>query len=209
MRTNTIIKLMIKYDWWVKKRTSVITVVFLGTQVFTPINLASFRGNMSVALNCEILEDFHCAWLMSFKKGPSCSKTKISRKGQVQAQLLKKVNAYAFYSAFQKSSILRSVISCKTCVLSMIHLANSKSRLVGIIVFALVVHLCIHLHFSNLAKQNNRKQCSLLVWLWVWPSGSLMTHVLFVLFYKKWGQMDVRTYVERLCAKIVITSSLS
>ena len=34
------------------------------------------------------------------------------------------------------------------------------------------------LHFSNLAKQNNRKQWSLLAKLWVWPSGSLMTPVL-------------------------------
>ena len=29
-------------------------------------------------------------------------------------------------------------------------------------------------HFSNLAKQNNRKQCSLLARLWFWPSGSLL-----------------------------------
>ena len=33
-------------------------------------------------------------------------------------------------------------------------------------------------HFSNLAKQNNRKQWSLLARLWVWPSESLMTPVL-------------------------------
>ena len=38
-------------------------------------------------------------------------------------------------------------------------------------------------HFSNLEKQNNRKQCSLLAWLWVWPSGSLMTPVLFLNIY--------------------------
>ena len=38
-------------------------------------------------------------------------------------------------------------------------------------------------HFSNLAKQNNRKQWSLLAWLWVWRSGSLMTHVLSVLHW--------------------------
>ena len=36
-------------------------------------------------------------------------------------------------------------------------------------------------HFSNLEKQNNRKQCMLLAWLWVWPSGSLMTLVLLLL----------------------------
>ena len=65
----------------------------------------------------------------------------------------------------------------------LIHSANPKSRPVGIIVFAHVV--CSSLrpyvrpHFSNLEKQNNRKQWSLLEWLWVWPSGSLMTPVLF------------------------------
>ena len=36
-------------------------------------------------------------------------------------------------------------------------------------------------HFSNLAKQNNRKQCSLLAWLWAWPSRSLMTSVLYII----------------------------
>ena len=41
-------------------------------------------------------------------------------------------------------------------------------------------------HFSNLEKtntKNNRKQCMLLVWLWVWPSGSLMTPVLFFIIF--------------------------
>ena len=47
----------------------------------------------------------------------------------------------------------------------------------------------VHPHFSNLEKQNNRKQCSLQAWLWVWPSGSLMVPVLFPLyFWKKWEQ---------------------
>ena len=48
-------------------------------------------------------------------------------------------------------------------------------------------------HFSNLEKQNNRKQCSLLAWLWVWPSGSLMTPVLFVLFCAILKSGDERT----------------
>ena len=60
----------------------------------------------------------------------------------------------------------------------LIHSANPQSRLVGIIVFAYVVRPSVRPHFSNLAKQNNRKQCLLLAWLWVWPSGSLMTPVL-------------------------------
>ena len=37
-------------------------------------------------------------------------------------------------------------------------------------------------HFSNLEKQNNRKQCSLLAWLWIRLSGSLMTPVLLRIF---------------------------
>ena len=36
-------------------------------------------------------------------------------------------------------------------------------------------------HFSDLAKQNNRKQWSLLARVWVWSSGSLMTPVLVIL----------------------------
>ena len=62
------------------------------------------------------------------------------------------------------------------CWWLLIHSANPKSRPVGIVVFAHVVRTS---PLSNLAKQNNRKQCSLLAWLWVWPSGSLMTPVLF------------------------------
>ena len=65
----------------------------------------------------------------------------------------------------------------------LIHSANPQSRPVGIIVFEHVVHTYVRVrpHFSNLAKQNNRKQCSLLARLWVWPSGSLMTSVLYLL----------------------------
>ena len=66
----------------------------------------------------------------------------------------------------------------------LIHLANPQSRLVGIIVFAHFVRPSVRPHFSNLAKQNNRKQCSLLARQWVWPSGSLMTPVLFLLCRK-------------------------
>ena len=61
----------------------------------------------------------------------------------------------------------------------MIHSANPKSRPVGITVFAHVVRPSVRPHFSNLEKQNNRKQCSLLAWLRVWLSGSLMTTLLF------------------------------
>ena len=61
----------------------------------------------------------------------------------------------------------------------LIHSANPKSRPVGIIVLAHVVRTYVRPHFSNVARQNNRKQCSLLVWLWVWLSGSLMTPVLY------------------------------
>ena len=44
-------------------------------------------------------------------------------------------------------------------------------------------------HFSNLTKQNNRKQCcSLLAGLWVWPSGSLMTPVLYFTFSTTGGR---------------------
>ena len=52
---------------------------------------------------------------------------------------------------------------------------------VGIIVFAHVIRP----YFLNLAKLNNRKQCSLLARLWVWPSGSLMTPVLCFLLPEK------------------------
>ena len=48
-----------------------------------------------------------------------------------------------------------------------------------VIVFAHIVRPSVRPHFSNLEKQNNRKQYSLLAWLWVWLSGSLMTPVLF------------------------------
>ena len=44
----------------------------------------------------------------------------------------------------------------------LIHSANPKSLSVGIIVFAHVVHPSVCPHFSNLEKQNDRKQCSLL-----------------------------------------------
>ena len=64
----------------------------------------------------------------------------------------------------------------------LIHSANPKSRPVGTIVFGHVrpsVRTYVRPNFSNLEKQNNRKQCSLLAWLWVLPSGSLMTPVLW------------------------------
>ena len=36
-------------------------------------------------------------------------------------------------------------------------------------------------------KQNNRKQCSLLARLWVWPSGSLMIDTCLVSYYILYG----------------------
>ena len=42
----------------------------------------------------------------------------------------------------------------------LIHSTNPKSRLVGIVVFAHHVRPSVRPHFSNLEKQNNRKQCS-------------------------------------------------
>ena len=54
----------------------------------------------------------------------------------------------------------------------LIHSANPKSRPVAIVVFAHVVRP------YPLFKSSKRKQSSLLAWLWVWPSGSLMTLVL-------------------------------
>ena len=65
-------------------------------------------------------------------------------------------------------------------IVKLIHSANPKSWPVGIIVFAHVVYPSVRPHFSNLEKQNNRQQCSLLAWLWVWSSGSLMTPVLWM-----------------------------
>ena len=40
-------------------------------------------------------------------------------------------------------------------------------------------------HFTNLAKQNSRKQRSLLTRQWVWPSGSLMAPVLCFFFLQR------------------------
>ena len=57
----------------------------------------------------------------------------------------------------------------------LIHSAYPQSRMIVIIVFAHVVRTYVPT-FQTLAKQN---KCSLLARLWVWPSGSLMTPVLF------------------------------
>ena len=67
----------------------------------------------------------------------------------------------------------------------LIHEADPESRPVVIIVFAHVVRSYVRQYvrpsvptFQN--KMNfKRKQCSLLARLWVWPSGSLITPVLF------------------------------
>ena len=72
-------------------------------------------------------------------------------------------------------------------VKKLIHSANPKSRPVGIIILAHVVRPYVRPSslFKSRKTQNNRKQCSLPGWLWVWPSGSLMTPVLLHLFPHK------------------------
>ena len=60
--------------------------------------------------------------------------------------------------------------SCPLALL--IHSADPQSLPVGIIVFAHVVR----------TNKTKRKQCSLLARLWIWPSGSLMTPVLYSIF---------------------------
>ena len=72
----------------------------------------------------------------------------------------------------------RNNVNVKKNIIKLFHSANSQSRPVGIIVFAHVVHP------SPLIKSSKkqRKQCSLLEWLWVWPSGSLMTRTCLVMF---------------------------
>ena len=83
--------------------------------------------------------------------------------------------------------------------LKLIHSANPKSRPVGIIGFSHVVRPS-PLFKSRKTKQ--QKTLLLLGWLWVWPSGSLMTTVLFVLFCEILKSGDGRM----TCVKIVITS---
>ena len=65
----------------------------------------------------------------------------------------------------------------------LIHSTYPQSWPVGIIVFAHVVRT-----YSNSSKTNiKRKPCSLLTWLLVRPSGSLMTPVLFSFFHESPG----------------------
>ena len=72
---------------------------------------------------------------------------------------------------------------------SLIHEANPQSRPVVIIVLAYVVRSYVrqYVHPSVPTFQNQtnfkRKQCLLMARLWVWPSGSLMTSVLFFLSF--------------------------
>ena len=79
---------------------------------------------------------------------------------------------------------VNTLLKLKTHVLLktlLIYSANPKSRPVRIIVFAHVVRTYVYVRTSLLfksRKQNNRKQYSLMAWLWVWPCGSLMTPVL-------------------------------
>ena len=82
----------------------------------------------------------------------------------------------------------------------LIHSADPQSRLVVIIVFAYVV--CPSPLFK--IKQNNfkRKQCSLLARLRVWPSGSLMTPVLF----STYSHVYVLHYYLRECLPSGIAS---
>ena len=70
--------------------------------------------------------------------------------------------------------------------------------------FSKTCGIAITSHFSNLEKQNNRKQCSLLAWLWDWPSGSLMTPVLFYINFKMILSC-YHTKWQRLAIKISLT----
>ena len=90
----------------------------------------------------------------------------------------------------------------------MIHSANPKSRPVGIIVFAPVVCPSVRPHFSNLEKQNFRKQCSLMAWLWIWPSGSLMTPGLCI---NTFSHIKLRSYTvyDMLFVRILIKLPVS
>ena len=80
----------------------------------------------------------------------------------------------------------------------LIHSANPKSQPVGIFVFAHVVRPYVRPHFSSLEK-SNRKQHSLLAWLWVWPSGSLITPVLLSFVFRNFEEWRRMT-----CVKITI-----
>ena len=63
----------------------------------------------------------------------------------------------------------------------LIHSAKPQSRPIGIIVFAHVVRTSVHpFPLFKSSKRKQRKQCSLLARLWVWPSGSLMKNGQFV-----------------------------
>ena len=62
-------------------------------------------------------------------------------------------------------------------------------------------HTCpsVRPHFSNVEKRNNRKQCSLLAWLWVWSSGSSMTPVWFFLLLDwsfHWNLVDTEKTIN-------------
>ena len=63
---------------------------------------------------------------------------------------------------------------------------NPKSRPVGIIVFAHIVRTSVRPSplFQSRKTKQQKTICFLLAWLWVWPSGSLMTSVLYELFLR-------------------------
>ena len=101
------------------------------------------------------------------------------------------------YSTRQESSKILQANPQHYRLWILIHEADPQSRLVVIIVFAHFVRP----HFS---KQNKLER------LWVWPSGSLMTPVLFVLFQlilkSRDGRANVQTYGRTTCVKSVITT---
>ena len=78
-------------------------------------------------------------------------------------------------------------------VFLLIHEANPQARLLVIIVFAHVVHVCTSKNKTNF----QRKQCTLLARLWVWPCGSLTTPVLYFYllpYYCNWIKKEKSSF---------------
>ena len=100
-----------------------------------------------------------CKWLLGVADRRLAWK---NLNGNVAIFFKKKFCNTAFYGNCQ--SLVRKHFL--RVLLLLIHSDNPKSRLVWIIVFAHVVRPSVRPHYSNLEKQNNRKQCYLLAWLW-------------------------------------------
>ena len=81
------------------------------------------------------------------------------------------------------------------CPLPLIHEADPHSRPVVIIVFAHIVRPSPLFKIYQNKTNFKRKQCSLLARLWVWPSGSLMTPVLSIIYvHAVSGSFVLRVY---------------